>query len=236
MLFNLLSGGDNFLQSLYLIFIYAIALFTALPFHEFAHAWMANKLGDPTATYQGRNTLNPFRHFDLLGSICILLTGFGWAKPVPVNARNFRKVTPRTGFALTSLAGPVANVILSIIMLIFAKIVNYSMYLVESEIVFTVLYNAYFIFSTLVSVNIGLAIFNLLPIPPLDGSRILLVILPERTYFKIMQYEQYIFIGLLILMVTGVLSVPLGFLRGLVYSFENLITMPIDLIFKAIIK
>ena len=236
MLFNLFSGGDDFFQSLYLIAIYAIALFTALPFHEFAHAWTANKLGDPTATYQGRNTLNPFKHLDLMGSICILLTGFGWAKPVPVNTRNFRKVTPRTGFALTSLAGPLANLILSIIMLIFTKITLYAYFMVESAVVQTILSNANFIFSTLVSVNIGLAVFNLLPVPPLDGSRILLVILPERTYFKLMQYEQYIFIGLLVLMVTGILDIPLNFLRNLVFTAENLITQPIDLIFEALMK
>ena len=236
MLFNLFSGGDDFFQSLYLIAIYAIALFTALPFHEFAHAWTANKLGDPTATYQGRNTLNPFKHLDLMGSICILLTGFGWAKPVPVNTRNFRKVTPRTGFALTSLAGPLANLILSIIMLIFTKITLYAYFMVESAVVQTILSNANFIFSTIVSVNIGLAVFNLLPVPPLDGSRILLVILPERTYFKLMQYEQYIFIGLLVLMVTGILDIPLNFLRNLVFTAENLITQPIDLIFEALMK
>ena len=236
MLFNLFSGGDDFFQSLYLIAIYAIDLFTALPFHEFAHAWTANKLGDPTATYQGRNTLNPFKHLDLMGSICILLTGFGWAKPVPVNTRNFRKVTPRTGFALTSLAGPLANLILSIIMLIFTKITLYAYFMVESAVVQTILSNANFIFSTLVSVNIGLAVFNLLPVPTLDGSRILLVILPERTYFKLMQYEQYIFIGLLVLMVTGILDIPLNFLRNLVFTAENLITQPIDLIFEALMK
>lgn len=235
MIFNILSGGGDLADKLHLMFIYAIALFTALPFHEFAHAWTANKLGDPTATYQGRNTLNPFAHLDVIGSICILFTGFGWAKPVPVSTRNFRKVTPRTGFALTSLAGPVANLILAIIVTILSKICIYISFLTASEAVASVFGELYTIFYVLASVNIGLAVFNLLPVPPLDGSRILLVILPERTYFKIMEYEQYIFIGLLLLMMTGILGIPLAFLRNLVYTGVDLITKPVDLLFGIIL-
>lgn len=193
------------------ILIRALVLVTALPVHECAHAWVASKLGDNTARNQGRITLNPMKHLDLFGSIAMLFVGFGWAKPVQINPRNFKN--PKVGMAISSLAGPVSNIILAYILLIVLRVLNFVGF--TKGLDFS---NLMQIFQIMVLLNIGLAIFNLLPIPPLDGSRIATLFLPQQTYFKIMQYEQYIFIGLIVLMYSGVLTGPILFLQGVLYN------------------
>lgn len=210
------------------VLIKALVLFTALPVHECAHAWVANKLGDSTGREQGRISLNPIVHLDLFGAAAMLFTGFGWAKPVQVNAANFKK--PKWGMALTSVAGPVSNLLLAAVWLIVYKILVYS-FPVMSDM------GSYLLslLSYMVLLNIGLAIFNLLPIPPLDGSRILTLILPERLYFKIMRYEQIVFIGLILLMFSGLLNVPMDFLRRYAFLGLNWLTGFVDIIMKAII-
>lgn len=231
MLSDIINGNFNIFQ----LVVYVIVLFTVLPFHEFAHAWTANKLGDPTATFQGRNTLNPLKHLDPFGTICILLTGFGWAKPVPVNPVNFRKVTMRTGMALTSFAGPAANLIFAVGAMILSKlaagfaVMSYSVAALANTLII-----AANVFYLMALVSTGLAVFNLIPIPPLDGSKILNAVLPDRIYFKIMQYERYIFIGLMLLMVSGALDVPLSFLREWAFTGIYFITGFVDIIFKAV--
>ena len=210
-----------FNQSLFTYLVRAMVLLTAIPIHECAHAWASNKLGDPTAKNLGRLTLNPLPHLDLIGSVLMLFTGFGWAKPVPVTTRNFKNV--KKGMILTALAGPVANILLALLSLILYKLWCYFLYPLLA-INFTTASAIAQIFYIMCLLNINLAVFNLIPIPPLYGSRVLTAVLPARLYYKVMQYEQYIIYGVFIILMLGWLDGPLSFLRGVVYNFLNLIT------------
>lgn len=198
------------------IIIHALVLFTAFPVHEFAHAYVAHKLGDDTAKYQGRLTINPFAHLDLMGTLMMILIGFGWAKPVPINPNNFKN--RKVGMALSSLAGPVSNLIMAYIAMIIYKLISFNF--VTSE----VMYNIAVMFAYMVSLNIGLAVFNMLPIPPLDGSRIFSLFLDEKSYFNIMRFERYIFFILVIVMYSGILSTPLAYLRSGVLHIMDILT------------
>jgi len=176
------SGGMTGILSL-LISVFCVLL--SISIHEFAHGYMAYKLGDDTARVMGRLSVNPLHHLDPIGALCLLFFHFGWAKPVPVNPSKFTKVKIKTGMVLTAIAGPLANFILGFIAMILIRVVIlYMADFAVSELIFIILY-------TLVIMNVGLGLFNLIPIPPLDGSKVLNALLPARIYFKIMQYERY---------------------------------------------
>ena len=197
----------------------------ALTFHEAAHAFVANKLGDPTAKYLGRLTLNPLKHIDIFGAICMLLFRFGWAKSVPVDTRYFKN--PRRDMALTALAGPATNLILAIIGALI-----YSLYMLAvrgiaieyKSFLYWVFYALSSILISFIWLNIALAIFNLIPLPPLDGSRIFLVWLPDHLYFKVMRREREIAMGFMMALILdsyvldGILTYGLSFVVERVFD------------------
>lgn len=193
----------------------AVAALIALTVHEYCHGYAAYRLGDNTAKNMGRLTLNPIKHIDPYGAICMVLFHVGWAKPVPVNARNFKD--PKKGFAITAAAGPASNLMLGF----FSALIYLVVFALVKDLTFTSKTFGYlFISNTLSflyifhSINIGLGLFNLLPIPPFDGSRLLNVFLPPKSYFAIMKYEKQIYIGVLVWLLLG--DYVAGFIRNIV--------------------
>ena len=175
----------------------AISALIALTVHEYSHGYAAYKLGDPTAKSLGRLSLNPIKHLDPIGALCMVFFHFGWARPVPIDPRYFKK--PKRDFAITALAGPLSNLLIAFLatflyLLAYAILsplrypTELSLQLARNTLEFLAIFRL---------VNIGLAIFNLIPVPPLDGSRILNVILPPKAYFAIMRHERTIYFALI---------------------------------------
>lgn len=218
MLINAIRGGLSFAEIIIYIISSLAVIFITMPIHEFAHGFVATRLGDPTPRWQGRLTLNPLAHIDYMGAAAILLFGIGWARPVSVNPRYFKN--PKRGMAITAIAGPVANVLLAFMFMLLYGVLGTIMKLISNVIVIDGLavFITYvmFFFTYVAQISIYLAVFNLIPVPPFDGSRILFSFLPEKYYFKMMQYERYIVIGLFALLYVGVLDKPLSAITSVI--------------------
>lgn len=187
-------------------------IFLAITVHECAHGYMAYLLGDRTAKMYGRLSLNPMHHMDWMGALCMLLFGFGWAKPVPVNPQYFKN--PKGGMSLVGLAGPLSNFLMAFIFSVLYGLVWRFFWMKDSFIVDFFMS----LFATGITLNIGLGIFNLIPFPPLDGSKILAYFLPNRWYYKLMEYERYAMPILMLLLFIGFLDKPFSFLTNSVLN------------------
>lgn len=180
------------------------AVLLCLTVHETCHGLVAYALGDPTSKSMHRLSMNPLHHIDWFGLFMMLAAGFGWAKPVPVDPRYFKK--PKEGMALTALAGPVSNFLLAFLLIFISKMIYlYAPYTVALDAIFT------FCLYTAAPLSIGLGLFNLIPIPPLDGSKVVAVLLPDRAYGTLMRYERY---GMLLLLALSFLGISGGFISG----------------------
>ena len=201
-------------QGIYYL-IRALVALVAIPFHECGHALAAWLLGDDTAKRQGRLSMNPFAHFDLLGTLCMVFAGVGWAKPVSTDPRNFKN--PKWGMALTALAGPAANLLLAYLGMVAWKILYYW-----APTTMITVFAARFL-QYLVMMDVGLAVFNLIPIPPLDGSKVLAAFLPDRQYITLMRYERYGIVVLLVLSFVGIGSSLIS--RGILGIYSALLSL-----------
>ena len=210
---ELVRAGD-YLGFMVMILSTCFVVFCCLPIHEMAHGLIAYNCGNDTAKLKGRLTINPFAHLDIIGTIMIFLFGIGYANPVPVNPARLKH--PRRDMALIALAGPVSNLLMGFV----SVFIYYIIAAVSSSPVGNAL--AYF-FSYAAQINVMLAVFNLLPIPPLDGSKIFSSILPDKIYFKIMKYDRYIMIGLMVLLFTRVLDVPIAWLSSKMLDLISII-------------
>ena len=199
---NLLQALD--LGSLTEAILRVAAVFLCLTVHEICHGLAAYRLGDPTAKALHRLSLNPLRHIDWFGRAMMFVAGFGWAKPVPVNPLYFRK--PKQGMAITALAGPVSNFLLAVFLIGISKAIYlWAPYSFGWDLVFT------FCLYTAAPLSVGLGLFNLLPFPPLDGSKVAAVLLPDRIYVQLMRYERY---GILLLLLLSWLGWTGGLING----------------------
>ena len=219
MLFRILNQSSLSMgQKLTYILILAFCVLFSRSVHEFSHGLAAYAVGDKTAKYSGRLSLNPLAHLDPFGAICLFLFGFGWAKPVPVNPWNFKN--KKGGMILTALAGPFSNFLLAFIAMVIYTLLG-GLRFSSASFGFTLASVFYELAYYMIMINLGLGLFNLIPIPPLDGSKVLTAILPERTYFKLMDYERYGFIILIILINTPIFNSLLNMCQSAVIDFYS---------------
>ncbi len=202
-------GSVSFAGLLFMIAAYAVMVLVVLPVHEMAHAWAAHKLGDDTAKWNGRLTLKPTAHLDLQGTLMLVLFGVGYARPVPINPYNFQN--RRKGVALSALAGPASNLLMAVVSVgLYRLCVTFLPNTVALGYLYLILIEVF------ASINIRLAVFNLLPIPPLDGSKIFGYFLPDRWVYTMERYSRQISMLLMVLLLVGVLDAPLSFLSNLI--------------------
>ncbi|MBE6719988.1 MAG: site-2 protease family protein [Ruminococcaceae bacterium] len=211
---NFIRSGDT-LGAIIFILSGCFVVFICSPVHELSHAFIAYKLGDRTAKREGRLTFNPIKHIDPIGMIMILLFGIGYAKPVPVDMRHFKN--PKRDMALVAFAGPVSNILMAFV----SCFALYATAYFGGDNKVTYLFLLFFTFS--MYINITLGVFNLLPIPPLDGSKILAAVLPNKVYYKYMMYERYVMIALMLLLFTGALSGVIGGLSKIMVQLISII-------------
>ena len=226
MLLDLINSGFN--TSLLIQILLSIpVILLAFSVHESAHGISANMLGDPTARNLGRITLNPAKHLDLYGTLAMLFFGFGWAKPVPINTRNMKN--GKWGFVLSALAGPFSNLLLAFIFALLFQIVFVALtYIVLSiEVSAAVIDSIRLFFIIGIRLNASLAVFNMLPVPPLDGSRLLTALLPRKWAMFLFKYEQMIMIGLFVVLYMGAFS---GILSTAINAVTDFIISATDLI------
>lgn len=231
------SGNVNIFSVIVYIISSLMVIFLVMPLHEWAHGFVAYKLGDRTAKYQGRLTLSPLAHIDYMGAAMILLIGFGWAKPVPVDPRYFKK--PKRDMALTALAGPVSNLLAATVAgllmngIIFI-VIKTSPSIYDAYAVLRtpgVVYYILMFFQYLMLINISLAVFNFIPIPPLDGSKILMAFLPNKWIYIINQYQTYISMGFFILVMMGAVGNILSPVQWKLYDIIDWLTaLPFGLV------
>ena len=207
-----------------------MVIFMVIPLHEFAHAWSANKMGDPTPKAQNRLNVNPFNHIDPIGGLMLLVAGFGWGRPVQVNPNYFKK--PRKGMALSAAAGPIANLIVAYIGVILYKVLASFFYANGTDVLYWLTVLMYYF----TSINLGLAIFNLIPIPPLDGSKILRYFTSYNFDRKIQQYSFYISIGFIVLVLSGLLDTPLNWLNEKFFWIMDKLSFWVDPLMQGIAK
>lgn len=236
MLLSLLQSGFDKFVLIQLLLSLPIIVF-ALSVHETAHGWVAYKLGDSTAKNLGRLTLNPIKHLNLFGFLSMLILGIGWANPVPINTRNFKN--PRWGMALSGIAGPVSNFLIALISYVAYMLTQFVLILTGHIEAPHILVTVLLLFLELSAyLNLSLAIFNLIPVPPFDGSRFIYIFLPAKWYFKVMQYER--FTGIAIMIVLLVLSrfgiYPIGFLVNLILDvMGTVIALPLNFLLNLIL-
>lgn len=211
MILDMISGGSS-LELIINLFVRVFIIFCVLPIHEFAHALVAQKLGDETARLKGRLTISPLAHIDWYGALLLVIAGVGWAKPVPINMRNFKMKNKKLAMALTAFAGPLSNIVVSLVFIIIS--ISLELFAPQGDATSAIIQ----FFDIATGINITLAVFNLIPVPPLDGSRLITLLIPDKYYYQIMRYERYIALGFMALIIIGILDVPLSLLSNVLYE------------------
>ena len=211
---SLRDGNTEALKLSIAIALISIPIFMlAISLHETAHGFVAYKLGDPTAKSVGRLSLNPAKHFDVIGFIMLIFLGFGWAKPVPINTRYFKK--PKRDMAITALAGPLSNILLALLFGALLKAFSFIDpldLLTHSEFAANIWTFTGLMLSRGIYINVLFAVFNMMPVPPFDGSRLFFAFLPTKAYFWVQRYERYIYMVFLALLILGIFDYPLSWL------------------------
>ncbi len=219
-LFDLITGRGDIVTVAISFFSVFVIIFVVFPIHECAHGFVAKLLGDDTAERQGRLTLNPLHHIDPMGALAMCLCNIGWAKPTPVDLRKCTKVSMRKANVLVSLAGPVSNILLSLVLIIVEKVII----LIAGNSIDMTLYYVILALNYTATINIYLAVFNLIPVPPFDGYHVLASFLPAKAVYFMEKNGRIIYWIVFFLIISGVLSIPLGAISNGIYWLLDKIT------------